>query len=186
VSKNLSTRLVGTTVLFIAAVIIIPWLLNGNQHYVYQSTPLALPVLLPELEEKTTKIEITTPEAQLSSTATEQEKRTQLVTNPIVDDSLASDDPSAAYSITHPLWTIRVATFVNIEAVMKLRDQLRMANYRCYVRKVHSKNSKIVAYKVYVGPSLYPKHLEQQLAALRQWQLQPEIINFIDDIEQDL
>lgn len=182
--NNLFTpRMLGSIVLFILTVTLVPWLLDGNKHYSYSYEKLIMPTgLSPDpVEENLAEDDINTTD----KTATKRVQKT-FPHNTLTDVDILVQKPDVSFSIAAPAWTLQVASFVNKDATLKLRDNLRLAGFRAYVRKVYSQNSQMVVYKAYVGPSFNATHLEQQIPILKQWQLSPKLINFVTDIEANL
>ena len=187
-NKLFTPRMLGSIVLFILTVTLVPWLLDGNKHYSYTHEKFTMPSgLSPALvEENITKDDIATDDiANINKTDTKTPQKT-LPHNTLTDVDILVQKPDVSFSIAAPAWVLQVASFVNKDAILKLRDNLRLAGFRTYVRKVYSQNAQMVVYKAYVGPSFNATHLEQQIPILQQWQLSPKLINFVTDIEANL
>ena len=178
----LTPRILGSIVLFVLIIILVPWLLDGNQHYSYTHDKLTMPS---GITSNNIHASIDNNPA-VRTDLKDIKKADNLPHNTLADIDILIQKPDVSFSIAAPVWTLQVASFVNKDATLKLRDQLRLAGFRAYVRKVYSQNSKLVVYKAYVGPSFNASHLEKQIPILEQWKLTPQLVNFVDDIEMNL
>ena len=177
----LTPRTLGSLVLFVLTIILVPWLLDGNQHYSYTYADLRKPAGIIVQDYADDEQEQAVDKQKENAT-----NATELPKNTLADLDILTQKPDASFSIATPAWTLQVASFVNKENTLNLRDNLRLAGFRAYVRKVYSQHSKLVVYKAYVGPSFNAAHLEQQIPVLKKWKLQPTLVNFVEDIENNL
>ncbi|MDP4876546.1 MAG: SPOR domain-containing protein [Pseudomonadales bacterium] len=76
-------------------------------------------------------------------------------------------------------WTLQLGSFQNPENAMRLRQQLREADYRSYIIHSKAEGQNSDTFRVYLGPMLQKQDLEKIAAAVKvQFELDGQIVRY--------
>jgi DedD protein len=154
VDARLKQRVVGALVLTTLAIIILPMLLNGSAED--RAKVIANIPLPPKIEMKKISVE----DIRRQMERSEQASAAALPTEVVDEDSY--DEIKVDFGLDKnnlPVsWSLQLGSFQLKDNALKLRTQLRAAEYHSYI--LHGKTSDGETWRVFVGPMLKKSALQ--------------------------
>ncbi|MCZ6501370.1 MAG: SPOR domain-containing protein [Gammaproteobacteria bacterium] len=151
---RLKQRVVGAFVLTALAIIILPMLLDGSaedRDRVMANIPDA-----PKIEVKKMSIK----DLRLQMARMERASAAQLPREVVDENTYETATDFTLDKNNLPVsWSLQLGSFESKENAIKLRTELRDAEYRSYV--LHAKTSKGETYRVFIGPMVKKSALQE-------------------------
>ena len=174
---KLKQRLTGAVILTSLAIILLPLLLDGTQQEREQVIAQIPEPPRIDLED------ITVQDVNESMVQMEKASESRLPRE-VVDETDYETAPDFILDQNQlPVnWSLQLGSFANEENATRLREQLRVENYRTYI--LHAKTSEGEIYRVFVGPSSSRESLSEMNREIEgKLQLKGRIVRY--RIEED-
>lgn len=168
---GLRQRLIGAVVLVVAAIIFIPMLFDNTG-----STPEDIRVTIPQKPD-VPKLEFSKPRPPSGSPFEVNKARVeQDAEAPVPADGPAEKSAQVASGVAG--WAVQLASFEELANAETLRDKLRAANYKAYIKYRPDKSPPLI--QVFVGPELKHAAIDKLQSRLQsEYQLQGIVVRYV-------
>lgn len=167
--NNLKQRLIGAIVLVALAIIYIPMLFE-NENNEFGLKPNT--VIIPPMPVAASKVIIAPP---IQPKITMPSVNTKLA--PTLKDNTSIVPHASPKEFLIEGWVIKMGAFTKQKNAENLRDKLRAAKYKAYIK--YQPNNQPAMYRVYVGPQLNRKKIESLRIKLLKQNLQLNDIKIV-------
>lgn len=190
-ASQFHNRLVGVTILVASVVIFLPSIIDGKK-IAYEEEFVATPIK-PAIKEHSAVTQQAASEQKAASAATQADSNTEVVENshweiqevtqtvtaPATENSTKAAEPGATKKVVVPesAWAIQLGAFQNAQNINVLLKKLHKAGYQAHTVPTEVIDGQLT--RVFVGPDVSKKKLENQLPQLKRLtKLQGKLLPF--------